>query len=501
MLGLIAPGALLTCVVTKVLLVARLGEGKRVGIPWCQAGEPGRGPRAEGENMSAQSLGEQTVDLLGRLVRLGCVNDLTADSGGEERAADLLEEFFAGLPVSIERITPHPGRTSLVVTVEGAVPLSVGTPLTLLGHTDVVPVDEAKWTRDPFGAQIADDVMWGRGTVDMLHLTAAMAVVTREVARRVQDGNPPARSLVFVAAADEEARGGLGVPWIGEHRADAFPWDAALSEMGGAHIRGRRGGDSVVVVVGEKGAAQRRLHIRGDAGHGSVPLGRTSAVERLAQVSAALSAARWPTATDEVWAGFVRAFEFDATTETSLINGTYEGDYSEFEDLAAFAHAISHVTVAQTVAHSGGPINVMPSHATLELDIRTLPGVNDDDVDAAIAAALGDLAEHVTIERLLCEAATASSSIDTDLYRAIEAALTQRYPGTRVVPVLFPGGSDLRVARRLGGVGYGFGAVDSGASLGQVYSQLHAHDEHIALADVRATAEVLDEVVSTYLGA
>ena len=78
--------------------------------------------------MSTQSLGEQTIDLLGRLVRLGCVNDLTADSGGEERAADLLEDFFAGLPVSIERITPHPGRTTLVVTVEGADPRSPGTP-------------------------------------------------------------------------------------------------------------------------------------------------------------------------------------------------------------------------------------------------------------------------------------------------------------------------------------------------------------------------------------
>ena len=448
--------------------------------------------------MSTQSLGEQAVDLLARLVRLGCVNDLTADSGGEERAADLLEEFFADLPVSIERISPHPGRTTLVVTVEGAHPHGGGTPLTLMGHTDVVPVDEAKWTRDPFGAQIEDGVMWGRGTVDMLHLTAAMAVVTREVARRAHAGQPPARPLVFVAAADEEARGGLGVPWIGENRPEAFPWDAALSEMGGAHIRGRRGGDSVVVFVGEKGAAQRRLHIRGDAGHGSVPLGRTSAVERLAQVSAALSSARWPAATDEVWASFVRAFEFDEATDKSLIDGTYEGDYAEFGDLAAFAHAISHVTVAQTVARSGGPINVMPSHATLELDIRTLPGIDDDDVDAAIAAALGDLAEHVTIERLLSEAATASS-IDTDLYRVIEATLTQRYPGTRVVPVFFPGGSDLRVARRLGGIGYGFGAVDSGASLGQVYSQLHAHDEHIALADVRATAEVLHEVVTSYL--
>ena len=461
--------------------------------------------------MSTQSLGEQTVDLLARLVRLGCVNDLTADSGGEERAADLLEDFFAGLPVSIERITPHPGRTTLVVTVEGTRGADRiqgrgrgsdqgrgSGALTLIGHTDVVPVDEERWTHPPFGADIDGGIMWGRGTVDMLHLTAAMAVVTREVARRAQKGEPPARSLVFVAAADEEARGGLGVPWIGEHRADALPWEAALSEMGGSRIVGARGGESIVIVVGEKGAAQRRLRIRGDAGHGSVPLGRTSAVERLAQVSAALSSARWPTATDEVWAGFVRAFEFEETTETSLINGTYEGDYSEFGDLAAYTHAVSHVTVAQTVARSGGPINVMPSHATLELDIRTLPGVDDDDVDAAIAAALGDLAEHVTIERLLSEAATASS-IDTDLYRVIEAALTQRYPGTRVVPVFFPGGSDLRVARRLGGIGYGFGAVDSGASLGQVYSQLHAHDEHIALADVRATAEVLHEVVTSYL--
>ena len=133
----------------------------------------------------------------------------------------------------------------------------------------------------------------------------------------------------------------------------------------------------------------------------------------------------------------------------------------------------------------------MPSHATLELDIRTLPGVDDDDVDAAITAALGDLADHVHIERLLSEPATASST-DTDLYRAIKAALRHRYPGARVVPVLMPGGTDLRVARRHGGIGYGFGAYDSGASLGhRLTPQLHAHDEHIALADVRATAEVL----------
>lgn len=449
-------------------------------------------------NMLAHhDIGEETIDLLQRLIALASVNDLTPDSGNEEAAADLFESFFDGLPVEVERIEPHPGRTTLVVTLGGTDPSAQ--PLTFLGHTDVVPVDEKHWTHPPFAGQISEGSIWGRGSVDMLHLTAAMAVVTRRLAEEVSRGGArPAATLTFVAAADEEARGGLGVPWIGEHRADAFPWDAQLSEMGGAHIRGARGKDSVVVIVGEKGAAQRRLHVRGDAGHGSIPLGRVSAVEMLARVSRALSQAQWPQASDEIWAGFVRAFEFESELEESLISGTYRGDYGEFGDLAAYAHAVSHMTVAQTVARAGGPINVLPSSGELELDIRTLPGQSDDDVDRAITEALGELADHVTIERLLSEQATASS-IDTKLYRAIEETLTQANPGAKVVPILFPGGSDLRVGRHKGGVGYGFGSCSSGATLGQVYSQLHAHDEHIAVEDVVSTVCALDHLTRVFI--
>lgn len=447
--------------------------------------------------LAHHDIGEETIDLLQRLIALASVNDLTPDSGNEEAAADLFESFFDGLPVEVERIEPHPGRTTLVVTLRGSDPSAQ--PLTFLGHTDVVPVDEKHWTHPPFAGEISEGSVWGRGSVDMLHLTAAMAVVTRRLAEEVSRGGArPAGTLTFVAAADEEARGGLGVPWIGEHRADAFPWDAQLSEMGGAHIRGARGKDSVVVIVGEKGAAQRRLHVRGDAGHGSIPLGRVSAVEMLARVSRALSQAQWPQASDEIWAGFVRAFEFDSELEESLISGTYRGDYGEFGDLAAYAHAVSHMTVAQTVARAGGPINVLPSSGELELDIRTLPGQSDDDVDRAITEALGELADHVTIERLLSEQATASS-IDTKLYRAIEETLTQANPGAKVVPILFPGGSDLRVGRHKGGVGYGFGSCSSGATLGQVYSQLHAHDEHIAVEDVVSTVCALDHLTRVFI--
>ena len=270
--------------------------------------------------------------------------------------------------------------------------------------------------------------------------------------------------------------------------------------MGGAHIRGARGRDSVVVIVGEKGAAQRRLHVRGDAGHGSIPLGRVSAVEMLGRVSRALAQAQWPHASDEIWAGFVRAFEFDAWLESALVDGTYDGDYSEFGDLAAYAHAVSHMTVAQTVVRAGGPINVLPSSGYIELDIRTLPGQSDDDVDRAIFEALGELAPSVQIERLLSEPATASS-IETTLYRVIEEVLREAHPGAVVVPILFPGGSDLRVGRRKGGVGYGFGSCASGVTLGEVYSQLHAHDEHMPIEDVFSTARDLERLVRRYIGA
>ena len=52
-----------------------------------------------------------------------------------------------------------------------------------MGHTDVVPVNVDGWRRDPFAGEIVDDEVWGRGAVDMLNLTATMAVAFRDLAR------------------------------------------------------------------------------------------------------------------------------------------------------------------------------------------------------------------------------------------------------------------------------------------------------------------------------
>ena len=443
-----------------------------------------------------------TIELLKQLIRNACVNDLTADSGNEVRNAQTLEDFFAdaGDSVEVRRFEPHPGRVSVAFTVPGSDPDAE--PLTLLGHTDVVPIDEEKWTQDPFGAEVveAEDGarIYGRGATDMLFITASMAAVTREVALEAQAGNPPRGTLTFVACADEEARGGLGAGWIAKNEPEAFSWRNCLSETGGSHIpvQDSDGGDAIVVVVGEKGAAQRRITIHGDAGHGSAPYGREITVGLIGEVARRLAAIEPDVVSDDLWQGYVRSFRFAPDTEAALIAGE---NYEAFGPLARYSHAMSHLTVSPTVLRAGGAINVLPSTAYVELDIRPLPEQGQEDVDKLLLEALGDLAERVHIEHLITEEATVSPA-SGPLYDAIVDTYREFFPTADIVPTIAAGGSDLRFGRRLGGVGYGFALHAAGRGFGEVLDQLHSHDEFVHVEDVELTARAYRSLVRRFLG-
>ncbi|AWB80979.1 acetylornithine deacetylase [Corynebacterium yudongzhengii] len=433
------------------------------------------------------TLYDDTLQLLRQLIRNACVNDFTGDTGYEYRNANTLEEFFADTDVRIRRFEPHPGRVSIAFTVDGTD--DAAEPLTLLGHTDVVPVDESKWTVDPFAAEIIDGKLYGRGSVDMLFMTATMAAVTREVAR----AGRPRGTLTFVGLADEEARGGWGAKWISENEPDAFSWKNCLSETAGSHLPLADGSDALAINVGEKGAAQRRITVVGDAGHGSTPFGKDFTVVKLGEVARRIAAAEPPVLADDLWTGFVEAFRFDPATEVALKKG--DGDYDVFGNLAAHAHAFSHTTISQTVAHAGGPINVLPSTGYLEMDIRPTPGTSQDDIDALLRDALGDLAEEVTIERLISEPATVSPT-EGPLWDAVVSTYHELMPDAQVVPVCATGGSDLRFARRLGGVGYGFALHAPGRDLAEANRQLHSHDEHLYLEDLELTVAAYQKLVN-----
>jgi acetylornithine deacetylase/succinyl-diaminopimelate desuccinylase-like protein len=207
----------------------------------------------------------QTVELLQQLIRNQCVNDGTVASGREVRTSDVLRAYLDGSGLDIEIYEPDgaPGRTSLVARIEGSDPAAPT--LCLMGHTDVVPVTPEHWTRDPFGGELVDGEVWGRGAVDMLNLTASQAVALKALARK---GWRPRGTLVYLACADEEAGGALGAGHVCKRHWDALRADYLLTENGGT-VSAHGGELNVTVHVGEKGVAWRRLRVKGTPGHGS----------------------------------------------------------------------------------------------------------------------------------------------------------------------------------------------------------------------------------------
>ena len=137
-----------------------------------------------------------TTELLQALIRNECVNDGTPDSGGESGNADLLQTYLEGAGLDVQRFEPRPGRASLVARIEGSDP-SAPT-LCLMGHTDVVPVNRNGWSQDPFGGELIDGEVWGRGAIDMLNITSSMATAFRDLART---GFRPKGTLVYFGVA------------------------------------------------------------------------------------------------------------------------------------------------------------------------------------------------------------------------------------------------------------------------------------------------------------
>src|SRR3954447_25913410 len=255
----------------------------------------------------------EATELLQALIRNECVNDGTRESGQEVRTADLLQTYLEGSGLDVERFESAPGRASIVSRIEGSDPEAPA--LCLMGHTDVVPVNPAGWSEDPFGGEIIDGEIWGRGAIDMLNITATMAVAFRHLAR---SGFKPRGSLIYFGVADEEAGGRLGAEWMVVNHWDAVACDFLLTEIGGWSNSGEDGVRRVAVSVGEKGLAWRRLVVRGTPGHGSMPYGADNAVVRAADVVRRLAEYQPTPYIDDLWRSQVATMNLPAEVKEAL---------------------------------------------------------------------------------------------------------------------------------------------------------------------------------------
>ena len=442
------------------------------------------------------ALATESTELLRTLIRNACVNDGRVTSGQEVRNADALEDYFAGSGLVCERYVAAPGRESLIVRIEGddaSAPV-----LLLMGHTDVVPANPTGWQRDPFGAEVEDGIVWGRGAIDMLNLTATMAVAVRRL--RASDFRPRG-TLIYLAVADEEALGTYGAGHLIEHEPGAVRADYVITESGGVPIP-TASGPLLPLTVGEKGVNWRRLVVRGVPGHGAMPFRTDNALVLAAEAVRRIAAYQPKARILDVWRRCVSELELPPEVSAALIDPERVlGAATRLEpvSLARVVHACTHTTFSPNVVHGGVAVNVIPDRVTVEVDIRALPGVGPGEVDAMLAEALGDLAAQVVVESQCSEEGSLSSP-DTPLAQALARVATTLVPGSRVLPRLAAGATDARYFRWKGIPAYGFGLHSPRIPYAEYPLMFHGNNERIDVESLRLSALMWEALCREVLG-
>ncbi len=451
------------------------------------------------DDRQLDDLTQQTVELLQTMIRNECVNDGTVESGHESRNADVLEQVIAGPGVDVERFEPVDGRSSIVGRIAGSDPSAPS--LCLMGHTDVVPVHADGWRHDPFGGELIDGEVWGRGAVDMLNLTSSMAVAFRHLADR---GFRPRGDLIYFGVADEESGSAVGARWMADNHPDAIRADYVLTENGGLHS-GPSDAPYVGVNVAEKGVAWRRLTVRGTPGHGSMPFrpgGRVdNALVTAAGVVQRLHDYRPAPRFHELWRTRVETLDVSDDVRAVLL------DESRIDDLldrmpsapaAAHLHACTHTTFSPNLVDGQMKTNVIPDEVAIDVDIRTLPGEGAAEVDEHLRAALGDLADHVEVDPIMNDPAS-TSPVGTPLWDALTRAVNRPFPTARLTPQLVVGFTDARIYREMGAVAYGAGLFSPSLDAGEFGSRFHGHDERIDVESLSLTTRLWLDVATELL--
>jgi acetylornithine deacetylase/succinyl-diaminopimelate desuccinylase-like protein len=402
------------------------------------------------------SVEKHALDLLQTYVRIASVNP---PANTAEAAALIKHELeAAGLTPTLYSSGPA-GQTNLIVRLPGRDRSKK--PLLLLNHFDVVPVDAKAWGAiDPFGAEIKDGKIWGRGSLDMKGLAIEQLTALIELKRA---GIVPPRDIVMLSTADEESSGVLGIQWMMKNHWDEIDPAYVLDE-GGAGSKDLFAAGKLIfgISVGEKQMLWLKLRAHGIAGHGSQPIAENA---NMILMEAIRKASEMPSADKQ-------------NPVVALMTKSAGGALADNK----FTSAIQGNTMSLTTLQSGvgSPVkpNVIPSVAEATLDCRLLPGVNADEFESGLKARVND--RRVTVERLNNPVDAGMSSAETPLFAALRKALLTEHPGAIVTPMLVPYGTDSVQLRKRGIPAYGFMPMTLDTA---TVATMHSDQERIPVAE------------------
>jgi acetylornithine deacetylase/succinyl-diaminopimelate desuccinylase-like protein len=432
------------------------------------------------------------LELLAALVRVPSVNP---PGDGEADVAEAIRAPLADAGLETEILVSPAGRPSLVARLAGPTDRP---PLVLCSHSDVVPVEADAWTHDPFGGEVHEGSLWGRGTLDMkgvavLHAGAAVSLAT--------SGATPDRELIVLVVADEEAGGDEGAGWLLEAQParagfrDGAPPPEVLGE-GGFGLAGVLERPLMPIVVGEKSPVGVRARATGDSGHGSLPPDE-QAIVNLARFVRAVSGprpARLHPVVREQLTELAAAAQGPTKRLLQILASGAGGAAVRVlaPRVRAASPAIGAVlsdTLTPTELQAGYKQNVVPGAAEAGFDARLLP---DSDVDALLGWLQRTGRRHgVTVEATRREPSPVSPrGALFDLLAEVSADLPD---APLPVASLTPGVTDLRFFRQRGATAYGW--VPLVLTRDEV-ATFHGRDERVPVEPFRRATTAMDVAVA-----
>lgn len=435
--------------------------------------------------------------------------------------AQMLQVKFEAAGAEVDIIsTPKPDNVHLVARFRGA---GRARPVLFLGHSDVVSVERDRWSVDPFGAEVKDGWLYGRGSLDM---KGADAAVVTALLRHVGEGARFDRDVIFLSDCDEEA-GPNGTRWLAEHHWPKIDAGAVITE-GGWILTSADGRPMLATItVQDKSATGLDLVALGTATHSSKPMPDSAivrmdrAVSRLADYQPPVTLPPLSRTYFEALAGAVEKGGDNpnlATALRGLLAATDQGELNRAGDLVVslspypwLHNALMRHTVTQVIQQAGYRTNVAPGSATATMNLRLIPGgPSVASTLAQMRAVLGDDKQlnlglsargpvRGTPEQQLASLekhlGDKPSNTDTDAYRALERGLRDTYSGVAVTPGLFEAGTSGGPWRDRGIPVYGIYPypVDN-----DTITRMHGTDERVRVDALRSASDLMYRVFGAF---
>jgi len=430
------------------MTAAEVGMGLRYPVSWDQ-------------------VEKETLEHFQTIVRM----DTSSPPGNETLVAEYLKPVLEREGIPARLLALDPKRANLVARIRGN---GAKRPILVMGHTDVVGVQREKWSVDPFGAIRKDGYIWGRGTGDDKDNVTAGLMLLLLLKRQ---GVKLDRDVIFLAEAGEEGYNPEGVRHVIANHWEEIDAEYALAEGGGGIIKDGKV-HHLSVATSEKVRIEVQLIARGTAGHGSIPR-PDNAVVRMAGAISRIAAWAQPMRLDETTRTYFQRLAGISPPEAaaryrSLLNPREQaGVESHFAQHELRHNSMIRTSLSPNVLKAGFRANVIPSEAEALIDIRALPDENLSKFVERLREVIAD--PHIEIKTNSGRPAAPASSLNTEMFAALEAAQKRIYPGSVTIPVLLTGATDMSPLRAKGIQAYGIGPVTDSEENGGA----HSDDERI----------------------